>query len=575
MSVTSNIKRKFTRSYIQESQLNQTDIADFDKLVLAAEQKIKEGAIVTGTVTNIINSVVIVDVGLKSEGRIPLTEFRLETDSPDPQIGDQVEIYIDKLEDNHGRIILSRSKAIRERAWKEIEIKAKNNEFVRGTICYVTKGGFVVDLQGVWAFLPGSLVGLRPIDTSTADSLIGIPQMFKILNMDTKLGNIVVSRKAVLDEQRSEAKKDFLNKVVEGETVLEGVIKNITDYGAFVDLGSIDALLHITDISWKKIHHPLEVLEIGQKVQVKVIKFDREGLRLHVGMKQLTDSPWTKLAQEFPVGKIMSAKISNVTEYGAFIPLKEGVEGLVHITEVSWSKNLQNPLKVLKAGQEVEFIVKEIDIEKHKVSLSIKRCRENPWIAFAQAHKVGEIITTKIRNINDSGIFVALGDEIDGIIYPSDISWNIQANEALKDYAKDQEIECRITLVDADKEQVRLSIKHLQQDPYEQLLNQNSVECSITNVRDDLLEVRIGENLKGIIKKADLSLDRSEQKTSRFSSGQLAKAKPLNYDKSNDVLYLSIKALELEEQEQAIKTYGTAENATTNLLDASKRNERH
>ena len=558
-----NKKRKFTPFYIEESGLDQSSIDAFDTLLNSPESLISEGTVVKGYVVNVINDVVVVDVGLKSEGRIPLSEFRLETNKADPVIGDEVEIYIDKLEGTNGKTTLSRAKAIREKAWQEIEVSFKENKFIKGTICYVIKGGFVVDLAGVWAFLPGSLVGLRPIDTSMAESLIGIPQVFKILKMDAKLGNIVVSRKAVLDEQRSEAKKDFLNNITEGETILEGVVKNITDYGAFVDLGSIDALLHITDISWKKIHHPLEVLEIGQKLKVKVIKFDKEALRLHVGMKQLTDSPWQNIANEFQVGKIMTGKISNVTDYGAFIPLKDGIEGLVHITEVSWSKNLQNPLKVLKVGQEVEFIVREIDIEKHKISLSIKRCRENPWLIFAQNNKVGDIITTTIRNVNDSGIFVALGSEIDGIVHPSDISWEASPSDALKSYSKDQEIQCKILMIDADREQVRLSIKQLAQDPYEHLLSEQSVECTVTSLSDDLLEVQMKDNLKGVIKRSELSLDRSEQKTNRFTVGQTVHAKPTNHDRSQDVFYLSIKALEFDEQEKAIKQYGSIESATT------------
>jgi small subunit ribosomal protein S1 len=400
-----------------------------------------------------------------------------------------------------------------------------------------------------------------------------IPQPFKILKMDPHIGNIVVSRRAVLEEQRHEAKKDLLNSIVEGETVLEGVIKNITDYGAFVDLGSIDALLHITDISWKRINHPLEVLEIGQTLKVKVIKFDKESLRLHVGVKQLSESPWRQIASEFPLGKIFKGKISNVTDYGAFVELKDGIEGLIHSSEISWSKNIQNPNKILKIGQEVEFVIKDVNADNHKISLSIKRCRENPWLVFSQKHKVGEVISTSIRNVTDIGIFVALDSEIDGIIHLSDLSWEQYVPEMLTNYSSNQKIQCKILMIDVDKEQVRLGIKQLQEDPYEKLLSQPSLQCVITEINDDVLFVKVSNQLKGIIRRNEISIDRMEQKTNRFSLGQTVNAKLLNYDKSNEVVYLSMKALELEEQEQAIKSYGSSLDSSTNLgaaLSSSK-----
>ena len=364
----------------------------------------------------------------------------------------------------------------------------------------------------------------------------------------------------------------MLNNIVEGKTILEGVVKNITDYGAFVDLGSIDALLHITDISWKRINHPLEFLHIGQIVKVKVIKFDRDTMRLHVGMKQLTESPWQQIATDFPIGKVMRGKISNVTDYGAFIELKDGVEGLIHNSEISWSKNIQNPNKILKINPEVDFLVKEVDVEKHKVSLSIKRCRENPWVIFAQNYKIGDVMTTTIRNVTDIGIFAALDSEIDGIIHLSDISWDVNGAEALKGYAKDQEIKCKILMIDVDKEQVRLSIKQLQQDPNEHLLADPVIKCVVSEVNDDNLVVKINNQLKGIIKRNELALDRAEQKTNRFVVGQEVKAKVLNHDKSGEIVYLSIKALELEEQEEAIKTYGSIDSGVTlsSAVNASK-----
>jgi small subunit ribosomal protein S1 len=570
--MSQKLKKRFTPSFIEETELDKLNTSSFDTLINSTSSSTLERTIVVGTVVGVENEVVVVDVGLKNEGRIPLSEFRLELNKPDPKVGDKVEVYIDKLEGIAGRTILSRAKAIREKAWQELEKSFKDNVFVNGTIFSRVKGGFAVDLAGVVAFLPGSQVDLRPVDNNAINVLIGISQPFKILKMDDKLGNIVVSRRAVLEEQRSEAKKDLLNHIVEGETILEGVVKNITDYGAFVDLGSIDALLHITDISWKRINHPLEVLQIGQNIRVKVIKFDKDSLRLHVGMKQLTESPWQQIAAEFPVGKIMRSKISNITDYGAFVELKDGIEGLIHSTEISWSKNIQNPNKILKINQEVDFIVKEIDIDKHKISLSIKRCKENPWLAFAEKHKVADLLTTTIRNVTDIGIFAALGDEIDGIIHLSDVSWDVAGTEALKNYTKDQEIQCKILMIDVEKEQVRLGIKQIQQDPHEQLLAQQIIECTVTKIGDDNLEVKVGDRLKGIIKKNELSLDRGEQKTNRFAVNDKINTKLLNYDKTNEVVYLSIKALELDEQERDIKTYGSIDSSTSlgNALNASK-----
>jgi small subunit ribosomal protein S1 len=559
------IKQRFVSSFIEPDEESSLRSSQFNTLFNSTQALISEGSVIIGMVVGIENEIVVIDVGLKNEGRIPISEFRLELNRPDPNIGDKVEIYVDKLEGINGKTILSRAKAIRERAWKELDKSFAENKFVNGTIFSRVKEGFAVDLAGVVAFLPGSQVDLRPVYNKSIDVLMHVSQPFKILKMDPHIGNIVVSRRAVLEEQRLEAKKDLLNNIVEGETVLEGVVKNITDYGAFVDLGSIDALLHITDISWKRVNHPLEALEIGQTIKVKVIKFDRESLRLHVGMKQLSESPWLQIALDFPHGKIFKGKVSNVTDYGAFVELRDGIEGLIHSSEISWSKNIQNPNKVLKIGQEVEFVIKDVNTENHKISLSIKRCRENPWLIFSQKHKVGEIITTSIRNVTDIGIFVALDSEIDGIIHLSDLSWEQYSPEALNKYSSNQKIECKILMIDVDKEQVRLGIKQLQEDPYDKLLSSPSLQCIITEVNDDFLVVKVNNQLKGIIRRNELSTDRIEQKTNRFSISQTVSAKPLNYDKSNEIIYLSIKALELEEQERAIKVYGSSIDSSINL----------
>jgi len=571
--MSQKIRKRFTPNIATEEQINEVaTVSDFDSLISAEAILPSKGSIIKGIVIGVENDIVVIDVGLKSEGRIPMSEFKLEINSPDPQVGDVVEIYVDKLEGINGKTVLSRAKAIREKAWQEVSNSFAENKIVQGTIFERVRGGFAVDLCGVVAFLPGSQVDLRPVDANFIQELMSTPQKFRIIKMDHKLGNIVVSRRAVLEDERSEAKKALLGKIIEGETIMEGVVKNITEYGAFIDLGSVDALLHITDISWKRINYPLEVLSIGQKVKVKVIKFDKETLRLHVGMKQLTESPWKQIASELPIGKVLKGRISKVETFGAFVELKDDIEGLVHSTEISWSKNPPDPKKVLKVDQEIEYVVKEIDIDKHKISLSMKRCRTNPWQIFADNHSVGQVIKTKIRNIAENvGIFVALGDEIDGIIHLSDISWQTASNqELLKNYSKDQEIEAKILIIDVEKEQVRLGIKQLEQDPYEQLLSADKVDCIITKLNDDQVEVKTTDGLRGIIKRNELALDRAEQKISNFEIGQEIRAKALNYDKNSDIIFLSIRELERKEHDEIIKTYGSIDSSSNNVINVSK-----
>lgn len=570
--MSQKIRKRFTPNMATEEQINQVaSIADFDSLIAAETILPSKGSIIKGIVIGVENDIVVVDVGLKNEGRIPMSEFKLEINTPDPQVGDVVEIYVDKLEGINGKTVLSRAKAIREKAWQEVSTSFAENKIVQGTIFERVRGGFAVDLCGVVAFLPGSQVDLRPVDANFIQELMATPQKFRIIKMDHKLGNIVVSRRAVLEDERSEAKKALLGKIIEGETIMEGVVKNITEYGAFIDLGSVDALLHITDISWKRINYPLEVLSIGQKVKVKVIKFDKETLRLHVGMKQLTESPWKQIASELPIGKVLKGRISKVETFGAFVELKDDIEGLVHSSEISWSKNPPDPKKVLKVDQEIEYVVKEIDADKHKISLSMKRCRSNPWQIFADNHSVGQIIKTKIRNIAENvGIFVALGEEIDAIIHLSDISWQAASNqELLKNYAKDQEIGAKILIIDVEKEQVRLGIKQLEQDPYEQLLAADKIDCVITKLNDDYIEVKTEDGVKGIIKRNELALDRADQKISNFEAGQEIQAKALSYDKNSDVIFLSIRELERKEHDEIIKTYGSIDSGSSNVINVS------
>ncbi len=450
--MTTKLKQRFVP---QLAAVNHDFGDDFSKMLETVDTShIKPGTVVKGQVVD-INEVVVVDVGLKNEGRIPKSEFLLSPAHKLPEIGDLVDVYIEKTEGHSGKT-LSREKAIKEELWGQLELMCSKGEFVDGTIFGRVKGGFTVDLSGVVAFLPGSQVDVRPIKDPS--SIMNIRQPFKILSMDKKLGNIVVSRRAILEESRSEARDEMLSKIKEG-MILEGTVKNITDYGAFIDLGSVDGLLHLTDISWGRVNHPSEVLEFNQKVKVMVIKFNEETKRISLGMKQLDYNPWEKIKEEFPVGKKMTGKVTNFADYGVFIELKDGLEGLVHSSEISWLKSHQNPRKTLTIGQEVEFMVLEVDTEKHRVSLSIKQCQQNPLIKFAETNPVGTVIKAPIRNITDFGIFVALSDNLDGMIHEGDITWEDNGNELLKTYKKGDEVECKVLTINIEKEQISLGIK--------------------------------------------------------------------------------------------------------------------
>jgi len=468
----------------------------------AATVSVKEGTVVKGVVVGIESDTVIVDVGLKNEGRIPFSEFKLVMEHEIPNIGDNVDVYVEKLEGRNGRTILSREKAVREESWFILERAYETGELVDGVIFGRVKGGFTVDLSGVVAFLPGSQVDVRPI--KDISPLMEIVQPFKILKMDKKLGNVVVSRRAILEESRSGARDEMLAQISEG-VVLDGVVKNITDYGAFVDLGSVDGLLHVTDISWSRINHPSEVLQMGQKIKVMVIKFNEETKRISLGMKQLDQNPWLGIKAEFPIGKVMVGKVTNVTDYGAFIEIKNGIEGLVHSSEVSWVKANQNAKKALTIGQEVEFVILEVDEEKHRISLSIKQCKSNPWQEFSDKNKVGDIIKCEVRNVADFGLFVSIGEEIDGMIHESDISWEGGA-ETLKSFKKGDIVECKLLSIDLEKERVSLGIKQLSSAPEElegipKYAKGDIVSSIVSGITDTGIEVTIDETTAGFVKK--------------------------------------------------------------------------
>lgn len=536
---------------------------NFEALLNASsEYQVKEGEVVKGRVVGVDKDIIIVDVGLKNEGRIPVSEFHLSVGAPLPAVGELVDVYIEKVEGRNGRTVLSREKALREESWDVLEGLFEKGELVDGVIFGRVKGGFTVDLSGVVAFLPGSQVDVRPVKDITP--LMGIVQPFQILKMDKKLGNIVVSRRAILEESRSGARDEMLSSIKEGMT-LEGLVKNITDYGAFIDLGSVDGLLHVTDISWSRINHPSEVLSLGQKVKVMVIKFNEENKRISLGMKQLDDNPWQNIQAEFPVGKKLTGKVTNITDYGAFIELKDGIEGLAHASEISWVKSSQHPKKLLTIGQEVEFIILEVDTEKHRISLSIKQCTPNPWTKFAEEHPVGSVIKAPVRNVTDFGLFVALGEEIDGMIHESDLSWD--GSITLTNFSKNDEVECKVLSIDIEKERVGLGIKQLAEDTNAGAVSSvkkgEIVTCTIAAVKEDGLEVNLGDNLTGFIKKADLAMERAEQRVERFAVGDRLDAKITTMDKSGKKIALSVKALEVEAHEKAIKEYGSTDSGAS------------
>ncbi|MCF8494632.1 MAG: 30S ribosomal protein S1 [Rickettsiaceae bacterium] len=548
----------------QLENVNPSD-EDFAKLLeTVTTSHVKEGSVVKGQVVETTSEVIVVDVGLKNEGRIAVSEFQLIKGQELPKVGDIVDVYVEKVEGRRGTV-LSREKAIHEESWIKLERKFEKAENITGTIFGRVKGGFTVNLDGVIAFLPGSQADVRPIKDPTV--FMNIPQPFQILKMDRKLGNIVVSRKAILEESRSEAREVMLAHIKEGD-VLDGVVKNITDYGAFVDLGSVDGLLHVTDISWSRINHPSEVLSFGQDVKVMVIKFNEETKRISLGMKQLDANPWENITEEFPIGKVMSGKITNIADYGVFIELKDGIEGLVHSSEIAWGKSSQNPKKLLNIGQEVEFVILDVDTERHRISLSIKKCQNNPLVKFAEQNPVGSIIKAPIRNITDFGMFVALDENTDGMIHESDISWENDGVELLKSYNKGDEVECKVLNIDIEKDRVALGIKQLTEEPDQavvvEVYKKNMVvTCVVISTNNDGVEVRVEENATGFIKKTELSAERSEQKPERFAQGDRIDAKIIAIEKNGGRLNLSIKALEIDERDKAIKEYGSTDSGAS------------
>ncbi len=544
----------------QAAQALNMEVEDFGALF---EESVKrtgklEGAVVRGVVVAIEKDVVVVDVGLKSEGRIPLKEFAIGGGQTELRAGDEVEVYLEKIENRNGEAVLSREKALREEAWVKLEKACASNQRVEGVIFGRVKGGFTVDIQGAVAFLPGSQVDIRPI--RDVGPLMHITQPFQILKMDRKRGNIVVSRRAVLEESRSEQRDQLLGKISEGQT-LDGIVKNITDYGAFIDMGGIDGLLHVTDISWRRISHPSEVLALGQTVKVMVTKFDPATKRVSLGMKQLESNPWQGADVKYPTGTKLKGKITNITDYGAFVELEPGIEGLVHVSEISWVKKSAHPSKLVSVSQEVNVVVLDIDASKHRISLGMKQCEENPWAKYGAKVNVGDVIEGEIRNITDFGLFVGLDTDIDGLVHHSDISWSEPGDSAIKNYKKGDMVKAKILAVDVEKERISLGIKQLDNDPFEGefegIRKGSTVTCTVSKVEDDGITVKVTENITSFIKKADLARERSEQRPDRFAVGDRIDAKVTGADKATRKVTVSIKALETDEHKKAIEEYGS------------------
>jgi len=527
-----------------------------------------EGRVVKGTVTAIENDKAVIDVGLKSEGRVPLREFARGEDDHDLKVGDEVEVYVDRVENADGESMLSRDRARREAAWDKLESEFGEGKRVDGTIFGRVKGGFTVDLDGAVAFLPGSQVDIRPVRDITP--LMDLPQPFQILKMDRRRGNIVVSRRAVLEETRAEQRSELIDKLAEGE-VIDGVVKNITDYGAFVDLGGIDGLLHVTDMSYKRVNHPNEVINIGDTVTVQIIRINQDTQRISLGMKQLESDPWDGAGAKFPVGAKLSGVVTNITEYGAFVELEPGIEGLVHVSEMSWTKKNVHPGKIVSTSQEVEVMVLEVDGEKRRISLGLKQAQQNPWDAFAEQYPVGSQVEGEVKNATEFGLFIGLDGDVDGMVHMSDIAWGISGEDALALHRKGEQVSAVVLDVDVEKERISLGMKQLERGAPvagaaaggSGLKRNQVVTVTVLEVRDGGLEVQASDDgATGFIKRTDLGRDRDEQRPDRFQVGQKVDAMVTGFDRSKKPNF-SIKARQLAEEKEAVEQYGSSDSGAS------------
>ncbi len=523
-----------------------------------------EGTVLKGTVIAVEGDAAVIDVGLKSEGRVPLKEFSEAGRAPEIKAGDEVEVYLERMENKDGLAMLSREKAKREEAWTLLEKSFNDGARVTGVIFGRVKGGFTVDLSGAVAFLPGSQVDIRPV--RDVGPLMGTPQPFQILKMDRSRGNIVVSRRAVLEESRAEQRSELIESLREGQ-VLKGVVKNITDYGAFVDLGGVDGLLHVTDVSWKRINHPSEVLSIGQQVDVQVIRFNSETQRISLGMKQLEADPWEGVAAKYPIGAKLNGRVTNITDYGAFVELEAGIEGLVHVSEMSWTKKNVHPGKIVSTSQEVEVMVLDVDEQKRRISLGLKQCGDNPWDAFLTEFTVDTELEGEVKNITEFGLFVGLPGDIDGMVHLSDLDWHESGEEAVKKYTKGDMVKVKVLDVDVAKERISLGVKQLSDDPFagtvRSLKKGDVVTCTVHSVIDNGIEVQLTDGAIGFIRKAELSRDRSEQRPDRFAVGEKLDARITAIDSKSRKISLSIKQREIAEEKEAVAEYGSSESGAS------------
>ncbi|WP_265563864.1 30S ribosomal protein S1 [Sphingomicrobium arenosum] len=531
---------------------------------LGGEDEGFEGKVVTGKVTGIENDLAVIDVGLKSEGRVPLREFAAPGQKAEISVGDEVEVYVDRVENANGEAMLSRDRARREAAWDKLEKQFEADERVEGNIFGRVKGGFTVDLGGAVAFLPGSQVDIRPVRDVTP--LMDIPQPFQILKMDRRRGNIVVSRRAILEETRAEQRSDLIQSLTEGQ-VIEGVVKNITDYGAFVDLGGIDGLLHVTDISYKRVGHPSEVLEIGAKVKVQIIRINRETQRISLGMKQLEADPWEGASAKYPIDANFTGRVTNITEYGAFVELEPGIEGLVHVSEMSWTKKNVHPGKIVSTSQEVEVKILEVDEEKRRISLGLKQAQSNPWHDFADKFPVGTEVEGEVKNATEFGLFIGLPGDVDGMVHMSDIAWGVSGEEALQLHHKGETVKAVVLDVDVEKERISLGMKQLERGGVsadaDGVKKGETVTVTVLDVRDGGLEVQAGDDgAIGFIRRSDLGRDRDEQRPERFQVGQKFDALVTGFDRSKKPNY-SIKALQISEEKQAVAQYGSSDSGAS------------
>ena len=531
-----------------------------------ASGNLQEGAVIKGTVVGIEKDLAVIDVGLKTEGRVALREFAAPGRPNEIKIGDIVEVYLERVENALGEAVLSRDKARREESWGKLETAFKNNEKVSGVIFNQVKGGFTVDLDGAVAFLPRSQVDIRPI--RDVGPLMNQQQPFQILKMDRRRGNIVVSRRTVLEETRAEQRQELVQNLEEGQ-VIDGVVKNITDYGAFVDLGGIDGLLHVTDIAWRRVNHPTEVLNIGQSVKVKIIKINHETHRISLGMKQLLDDPWQGIEAKYPVQAKFKGRVTNITDYGAFVELEPGIEGLIHVSEMSWTKKNVHPGKIVSTSQEVEVQILEVDPVKRRISLGLKQTMRNPWEVFVEKHPPGSTVEGEVKNKTEFGLFLGLDGDVDGMVHLSDLDWKRPGEQVIEEYNKGDMVKAQVLDVDVEKERISLGVKQLNGDPMTQgaageLKKGSVVTCEVTAITEGGLEVKIVDtDLTSFIRRADLARERADQRPERFAVGQKVDARVTQFDRKTHKVGVSIKALEVAEEKEAMAQYGSADSGAS------------